>query len=81
MINIQNSNLNLFQQICTFTDNYDVYVEYYSDKKIYDIKLKEIPEENKIFKNNIMPGKLYLDNNKIGNSVTFNTNKYILVLN
>ena len=79
MINIQN--LNLFQQICTFTDNYDVYVEYYSDKKIYDIKLKEIPEENKIFKNNIMPGKLYLDNNKIGNSVTFNTNKYILVLN
>ena len=79
MINIQN--LNLFQQICTFTDNYDVYVEYYSDRKIYDIKLKEIPQENKIFKNNIMPGKLYLDNNKIGNSVTFNTNKYILVLN
>ena len=73
-------NIDIFQQLCIFTNKFDVYIEYNKDKEIYDIKLKKIKNE-RYCKKDIMPGKIYFNNNKKGNFITYKNSKFILVLN
>ena len=65
----------LFQDLCKFTKNYDVYVEFNKNENIYEIKLKKI-ENNLNLKSDIMPGKMYLDKSPNGNLIINNNNKY-----
>ena len=65
----------LFQDLCKFTKNYDVYIEFNKIKNTYEIKLKKI-ENNLNLKSDIMPGKMYLDKSPNGNLIINNNNKY-----
>tara|TARA_Y100000992_G_C21064239_1_gene395623 strand:+ start:431 stop:661 length:231 start_codon:yes stop_codon:yes gene_type:complete len=65
----------LFQDLCKFTKNYDVYVEFNKNENTYEIKLKKI-ENNLNLKSDIMPGKMYLYKSPNGNLIINNNNKY-----
>ena len=71
----------IFQQICTFTKKFNVYVDYNEENEIYDIKLKKLKDYEYFIKEDVMPGKIYLNNNKKGNLIVYKNSKYILILN
>ena len=69
----------LFQDLCKFTKNYDLYVELNKNENTYEIKLKKI-KNNLNLASDIMPGKMYLDKSPIGNLIVLNNNKYSIYL-
>ena len=73
--------LDLFQQICKFTNKFNVYLKYDESNEIYDIKLRKISNNEHNYEENIMAGKLYLNNDKKGNFIAYKNSRYILVLN
>ena len=71
----------IFQKICTFKKKFNVYVDYNEEDEIYDIKLKKLKDCQYFIKEDVMPGKIYLNNNKKGNLIVYKNSKYIMILN
>ena len=64
----------LFQNLCKFTNKYDVYVNFNENDCSYQIKLKLT---NKLSQDaNIMPGKMYLEKTSDGNLIYNSNGKY-----
>ena len=51
------------------------------DSLDWEDRLKKLTNDEHFSKRNIMPGKIYLNNDKKGNLITYKNSKYILVLN
>ena len=64
----------LFQDICKFTNKYDVYVNFNEIDDSYEIKLKLT--NNSSHDVNIMPGKMHLEKSSNGNLIYKSNGKY-----